>query len=232
MKKSFTMLELIVVIVVVGIISVMAIPRFERDNLQEAADQILSHIRYTQQLAMTDNKFDPSKKEWYKERWQIFFANTKQTNYIHSYTIFSDKVNPDVKVGFPNPNEIAKDPTNPSKLLTGGYSGAVNFDDPRVSKNLRIGETFGIKDIKFKGIGNATRITFDEIGRPYSAVQNAKNSTDKLLEKPCTITLSDDNDKNISIAVCNETGYAFILVENADEAKAKADKICKGEKVE
>ncbi|WP_300367295.1 prepilin-type N-terminal cleavage/methylation domain-containing protein, partial [Hydrogenimonas sp.] len=51
-KNAFTMLELIIVIVVVGILSAIMIPRFSDDKLREAADQIMSHIRYTQHLAM------------------------------------------------------------------------------------------------------------------------------------------------------------------------------------
>ena len=56
-KKAFTMLELVFVIVVSGILAATFIPRFDRDNLQEAADQVISHIRYTQHLAMVDDKF-------------------------------------------------------------------------------------------------------------------------------------------------------------------------------
>lgn len=230
MKKAFSLIELIFVIVAVGIIAIVAIPKFKRDNLQEAADQILSHIRYTQQLAMLDNKFDPNDSTWYKARWQIFFSNTNETGNIYSYTIFSDYIGK--KSGFPNLEEIAKDSANPKKLLTGGYSGAIDFKDERVSKNLRIGNFFGIKDMKFKGLNGSTRIAFDEVGRPYGAIANSRNSTDKLLKKPCTITLSDDSDKSISIAVCNESGYAFILprdkVKNANDAKNLADKMCEG----
>ena len=56
MKKAFTMLELVVVIVVIGIIAVAALPRINDDHIAEAADQVMSHIRYTQHLAMQDSK--------------------------------------------------------------------------------------------------------------------------------------------------------------------------------
>ncbi|ASM38200.1 putative type II secretion system protein [Campylobacter sputorum bv. paraureolyticus LMG 11764] len=230
MKKAFSLIELVMVIVVVGIIAIVAIPRFQRDNLQEAADQILSHIRYTQQLAMLDNKFNPKDETWYKARWQIFFANTKETGDEYSYTVFSDYIGK--KSGFPNLEEIAQDFANPKKLLTGGYSGSIEFYDERVSKNLRIGKFFDIKDIKFKRLNGATRIVFDEIGRPYSAVQNSTNSTDKILKEPCIIILTDNSGKNKSITVCNETGYAFILPSDVDigDVEKYSDKICNDKK--
>jgi prepilin-type N-terminal cleavage/methylation domain-containing protein len=46
-RKAFTIIEAIMVIVVMGIIAAVAIPRLENDSRQEASDQILSDIRYT-----------------------------------------------------------------------------------------------------------------------------------------------------------------------------------------
>ena len=60
MKKAFTMLELVFVIVIVGILSYFVSSSFQRNPLREAADQVVSHIRYTQHLAMIDDKFDPN----------------------------------------------------------------------------------------------------------------------------------------------------------------------------
>ena len=74
MKKAFTIFELVVVIVAVGIIAVMALPRVNDDHIAEAADQVMSHIRYTQHLAMQDNKFDPTDANWFKKRWSIGFT--------------------------------------------------------------------------------------------------------------------------------------------------------------
>ena len=47
MKKAFTILELVVAIVAIGIIAVMALPRINDDHIAEAADQVMSHIRDT-----------------------------------------------------------------------------------------------------------------------------------------------------------------------------------------
>jgi Tfp pilus assembly protein FimT len=83
-KKSFTALELIFVIIIIGIISFISSPRINNTSLYQCADQVLSHIRYTQHLAMINNKFKPiplnnsikekkSVKYWFKGWWQIRF---------------------------------------------------------------------------------------------------------------------------------------------------------------
>jgi len=51
-KPAFTMLELVFVIVVIGILAAVTIPRFERDNAGEAAYQIARHIRLAQHHAL------------------------------------------------------------------------------------------------------------------------------------------------------------------------------------
>ena len=72
MKKSaFTMLELVFVIVVIGILSAIFIPRFSQNKLSDAANQLISHIRYTQHLALMDDEYNASSNTWYYKRWAI-----------------------------------------------------------------------------------------------------------------------------------------------------------------
>ena len=61
-------------------------------KLSEAATQLISHIRYTQHLAMVDDKFDINDNTWFKERWQLMFIkDADRTQGKIAYTIFSDK---------------------------------------------------------------------------------------------------------------------------------------------
>jgi prepilin-type N-terminal cleavage/methylation domain-containing protein len=78
MKKSaFTMLELVFVIVVVGILAAVMLPRFERDNAGEAAYQVARHIRLAQQRAMVDDTFGQT--GYPNNSYNIVFGTTTYT---------------------------------------------------------------------------------------------------------------------------------------------------------
>jgi carbamoyl-phosphate synthase large chain len=70
-KKAFTMLELVVVIVVVGILALIALPKLDQDQIGSAVDDIMNAVRRTQLLAMQDNTFDPTDPSWNTKRWRI-----------------------------------------------------------------------------------------------------------------------------------------------------------------
>jgi Tfp pilus assembly protein FimT len=88
------MAELIFIIIIIGILAAILIPSSQSNRLREAADQIVSHIRYTQHLAIMDDKFNLNDNYWFKERWQIQFMNSTSvrgdTTYYWSYVIYSD----------------------------------------------------------------------------------------------------------------------------------------------
>lgn len=220
MKKAFTMIELVFVIVVIGILAAVIIPSTRTNPLQEAAIQVLSHIRYTQHLAMVDDKYDKDNLDstdsvkWYKERWQIFFANTVGSGDSWAYTIFSDSAGD--STGVPSTNEYAVNPANPSKFLTGGYSIAP--DHTQATKKLNIGMSYGITDVTFSascnGTGASKRIAFDHLGRPIQGSLSSNTQaydSDDLIQSDCDIILTHVNSDTITIRVQEETGFSCIL---------------------
>ena len=216
------MLELVFVIVVAGILAAAIVPRFDRNNLEEAADQVISHIRYTQHLAMVDEKFDTNDSKWFKGRWQIRFFKkayaSSDGTAKWAYAIFNDKPNSAGNFdGNPNATtgEVAIDPLNHT-LLSGGFT--IYYSNPKTNKKSAIGETYGIKKVKFTNCGStATRIAFDYMGRPM--IGNLKSLSqsykmNRLLKTQCKIALCKTNpcsENNITIAIEPETGYAHIL---------------------
>jgi prepilin-type N-terminal cleavage/methylation domain-containing protein len=233
-KKALTLIELIFVIIIIGILSAVLAPRFNRPTLTEATHQLISHIRYTQHLAMVDDKFDPREEFWYRGRWQIFFAKTKGSDEEWAYTIFADKRGTKGFTGFPDVKEIAKNPQNSTtQYLTGGYTwGNIPYKnkitkeiDKRVTKSMNLGHHYGIKKVEFKGGCRARglRISFDNIGRPlyanskYLTSQYKANNKNRLIKQTCQILLClddpciNDTKRSQTIIIEPETGYAHTL---------------------
>lgn len=227
MKKAFTMIELVFVIVVIGILAAVIIPSTRTNPLQEAAIQLLSHIRYTQHLAMVDDKFNPSRTDdngdviWFKDRWQLTFASNTYTggSTVEAYTIFSDTQGTAVSRGNPQESEVAKNPENSNQIMTGGYSSTTALDYTNAGfkgmKKLNLGKSYGVASVVFGGgcLSTGSRIAFDHLGRPLQGDHDSMTdpySSSRLITANCTITLSDGTD-NIALRVTPETGYSCIL---------------------
>ncbi len=187
MKKAFTMLELIFVIIVIGILAVTLIPRMKRSPVQECAVDLLSQIRYTQHLAIIDDKYDSNTATWFKNRWQIRFNGNK-------YTITSD-----------NNTKPATNPSNNNSTFT-------NIDlHAKYNITLSItGNECGTTTASGINI-----ISFDHIGRPIigdlnNATQAYSGTNFKLLNSDdCNIVITN-GDENATINIAPETGYAHI----------------------
>jgi len=213
MKKAFTMIELVFVMVIVGILSAMIAPNFQGNSLREAADQVISHIRYTQHLAMMDDKYDPSDPNWFRKRWQMVFGTSAYTDGKIAYTIFADTASN--HSGQADISEMAKNPLDITKRLSGGYSGTLHTSDSRATKEMNIGKKYGVISSTLSGGCNNSRISFDYLGRPFKGNLAGTSWTmpyqsNRLIHTQCKITLSDGS-KNIIIAIEPETGYAHIL---------------------
>ncbi|MFK5937653.1 MAG: type II secretion system protein [Sulfurimonas sp.] len=215
MKKAFTMIELVFVIVVIGILAAVIIPSTKTNPLQEAAIQVLSHIRYTQHLAMVDDKYDANDPFWYRGRWQLIFYNGNNSNNVPAYTVYSDNSG---YTGDPSSGEIAMNPQNKSKLMTGGYSGSNVLDIMHASfngtKSMNLGMKYGITSYQLSGGCNGARISFDHLGRPITGDLSSMTGpyfagTQRLVTTDCNITLADSAD-NIIITIRPETGYSSI----------------------
>ena len=203
-NKAFTMIELLFVIIVIGILASMAIPRMDRDLRQEAGDNILSAIRYTQSLALIDDKTNPFDTNWQKEFWKIQFSTTTTTDYKF-YVIGSDTSH----AGGIGKTESAIDPAN------GLYFYHLNTNPELLSNespNLLIGKLYDVTSINGTGgcIG-VQYIGFDQLGRPHKGF-STNNVPDykSYMNSDCNLTFNSTSFNAFSIIIEKETGYAYI----------------------
>ena len=206
-RTAFTMLELVFVIIVIGILAVLAMPNFNRQPLQEAAEQIASHIRYTQHLAMIDDKYDNNDPSWYTEKWQIRF---RENSDIFAYAVYSDlNQNRNVNCNAATCDEPAMDPSNGMPLY---------YLDSRANPKMEISKYFGITNVGVScDVADSSLYTtslgviaFDSMGRPYNGIgNNANGQYDFLLRNPCSISL-EHADGNATITVQPETGHVSV----------------------
>lgn len=190
------MLELIFVIVIVGIVTAMVIPRMDRDTIFEATNQTLNHIKYTQHLAMTQDVYNDQAANWFRARWEIqFFA-------CGGYAVHSDSdLNGNATAAR---GESAFDPQTKKRLWIDAGCTTPGADTDFAKANLLA--SYSVNAINFAGCNNNQQISFDSLGRPYTS-----NTINAVLKQNCDITLTSTSGENETIRIHPETGYACML---------------------
>jgi len=215
-KTAFTMIELVFVIVVLGILAAMALPRLERDTRQAAADNILSAIRYTQHMALLDNVTDPTNANWQKAFWRFGFQKCNDTGVF--YYIGSDK-NTEGNI---DGGEEAVDPLNGLSMMgsNGANCASSLAAQNNASPNIFITNKYGISNanIAWGGscMGAARYIGFDYLGRPHRGyTASATPDYASVLTTDCTVTLTfDGGEAPVTIVIEKGTGHAYIQGQN------------------
>ncbi len=211
MKRSaFTMLELVFVIIVIGILAVLAMPNFNRHPLQEAAEQVASHIRYTQHLAMVNDKYNPKEPIWFRENWQIEFTSTASNVWYKIYADTDHNGNCDVIN-----NEAATDPLN--NVTLDGNSDITDLKKRYDIRSVTFSSSCSGRNNNSGGLstgGTGKELSFDSLGRPYIYITSAtpliSNIYTYLLTTDCIITLSHQTQGNATITVRPESGYVSV----------------------
>ncbi len=186
MRKAFTLLELVFVIVVIGIISVTVLPRVNSSNLSERTIDLASKIKYTQHLAMIDDKFDSSNSSWVRNKWQLLFSTANNLEYSITHNNFNN-----------------------------GVQGVIRYaiDPSNIEENIEDMELDGIATVVLTGgCAGVTQISFDYLGRPFTGSLNAVTSAvERIMRARCIITVTDDTGDSQIIHIEPETGYTHIM---------------------
>jgi len=220
-KNAFTMIELIVVLVVLGIIAANSIPRLKRDTRSEAINHMLSAIRYTQYLALHDTKHRRDDSRWQRAYWrfQTYFCNGSKGIY---YMIGTDTN----LGGNIDKEEAAVDPSNGKLMFWNGNKACPkNSNDilnNDVSPNIFITQKYGINETIYNNCAIYTdgkkysvvkHIGFDGFGRPHKSYTGSATPNHwGITRGNCKITFKfkDTSIAPFTIVIENETGYTYV----------------------
>lgn len=219
-RNAFTSLELVMAIVVLGIVAALAMPRLERDTRQEASDAIVSAIRYTQHLALSDDVTDPNNPMWQRKFWR-FGKQGCSDNGIFFY-IASDKD----AVGGISELEAAQNVKDGDWLngvntapCESDLSAQTFADGTRASKSIFLTKRFGIKEddnAMFAGCGGVATgryIGFDYLGRPHKGFAGSTTADySSILRTDCNLvfTFTDTSIPDLNITIEKETGFISV----------------------
>ncbi len=215
-RTAFSLVELVFVIVVLGILAVLALPRMDRDIRQEAADNILSAIRYTKQMALMDDVTDPRNADWQRAFWRFGVRTCLVAEGDVFYYVGSDED----REGNIDNSEAARDPLN-GKIMRGadGTSCASGVNN-NASPNIFITKKYGIRNTNMfancggGGVDAARYVGFDHLGRPHTGFSGSTTpdySTVMTSNCDLNFTFEDTSIPDLVIRIEKGTGHAYVL---------------------
>lgn len=202
MKKSFTLLEIILVIVIISIVSFFLQYKISDNSLNELTNRMIIYLKEARYKAMIDSKKTIDDSLWHKERWTLkFFRCSKSVGGLY-YVIYSDEN----KKGHPSFDEALRDPITKKAI----YSTNRCEVKSNRSKYVLLTEEFDIKDVHIScnSTSSLGQISFGDDGKVYLKLSSYEYQSElHEIKEPCYIKLvnKDNNSKTISIEP--QTGF-------------------------
>ncbi len=206
MKKSFSFLEILLVISLLGFIYTLFIPKNKINKLDEIANRLSLYISYTRLKAMLDNKYEDTDSLWHKKRWTIKFFRCRDSNDGIYFVIYSDKN----KTGHPSDEDSLKDPLT-NKLI---YSSNYCQENNKNSKYVLLTKNFDIKNINISCNETTSlgQLSFGNDGKIYSKLSAYEDESDKYeIIDSCSIQLISKQNEEKRIKIYPKTGFSKVI---------------------
>ncbi len=202
MKKSFSLLEIILTILLIALIYTMFLPKNKINYTNEIINRLELYISYVRYKALIDDKFNLEDSLWHKKRWTIKFFRCRETVGGIYYSIYSDNN----ETGIPSANDSLKDPLTKKNI----YSSNKCEENSSNSKYVLLTKNFGITDIQIS-CNNTTslgQLSFGSDGKVYSKLSNYSNESDEYeINQPCFLKFISKDGENKEIVVNPYTSY-------------------------
>ena len=202
MKKSFSLLEIILVISLIGFLYTMFLPKTKINHIDELSSKLslyLTHLRYK---ALIDDKYYSKDSLWHKKRWTIKFLRCRESVGGIYYTIYSDKN----KSGHPSAEDSLKDPLTNKNIYTSNICNENSLN----SKYVLLTKEFGISDVQISCNETTSlgQLSFGSDGEIYSKLSAFNNESNEYkIDKPCSIKLISKENNSREIVIYPNTGY-------------------------
>lgn len=205
MKKSFSLLEIILTIVLIAFLYTLFMPKNKIDYLNEITNKIELYISYTRYKALIDDKYDLDDSLWYKKRWTIKFFRCRESADGIYYSIYSDKN----QTGHPSVEDTLKDPLTRKNIYSSNYCKENQLN----SKYVLLTKNFGINDIQISCNSTTSlgQLSFGSDGKVYSRLSAYENeSAEYEITEPCSIKFISKDGKDKEIIIFPQTSYSKI----------------------
>lgn len=197
MKKSFSLLEIILVITLLAILASFIIPKKQISDLDLASSRVELYLKHTRHLALMDDKFDHTDEEWFRTRWKFKVMKCQKERGLY-FVIYSNMD----KGRNVDKSECAKDPLTQKYL----YSTNHCTDKQDSNKYVQLTRYYGVTDV-WMSCNDTTsfgEIVFGNNGKIYSKF--GKTPDEYEIKEPCLIELFDKEGNSRSLKVY-PTGY-------------------------
>lgn len=202
MKKSFSLLEIILVISLIGFLYTMFLPKTKINYIDELSSKLALYISHLRYKAFIDDKYDLDDPLWYKKRWTIKFFRCRESVGGIYYAIYSDKN----KSGHPSAEDSLKDPLTNKNIYTSNSCIQSSLN----SKYVLLTKEFGINDVEISCNETTSlgQLSFGSDGKVYSKLSAFDNESEEYeINKPCTIKLISKNNDSREIVIYPNTSY-------------------------
>ena len=162
MKKSFSLLEIILIISLLGFLYTVFIPKTQISKIDELTNRLILYLKQTRYQALINDKYSDNNELWHKQRWTLkFFRCRKSVGGIY-YSIYSDKNTS----GHPSIEDSLKD----SLSLKNIYSTNQCIENTNNSKYVLISQNFDIKEIEVScnETSSLGQLSFGSNGKLYA----------------------------------------------------------------
>ncbi|WP_121627376.1 type II secretion system protein [Poseidonibacter antarcticus] len=204
MKKSFTLLELILMIVLLGFLYTSFIPKVKVSKIDDLTNRLVLYLKQTRYQSLINDKFSNSDNLWHKKRWTLKFFRCRETIGGIYYVIYSDKN----ASGHPGIDDSLKD----SLTLKNIYSTNSCTENIKNSKYVLISQNFNIRtvNISCNETSSLGQLSFGSDGKIYSKLSaNENDSISYEIINNCKIELSDIFNEKRTIQLESKTGYVY-----------------------